>query len=261
MLPHHQATIANLVQHFENDASVIALIIAGSLTKGWGKASSDVDFMLVVDDSCYAQQQASNQLTFFATELATYEGGYVDGKFINLQFLRDVHSHGSEVARSAFIGAFTVLCRDSEVESLIKAIPTYPEAEREAKIKSFYSQLLLWNWYVSEAVKREDRYLLLHSITEMVLFAGRLILAHNRLLYPYHKWLRRQVESAPEIPADYFEKLDALLENPTQESAQAFTNCLVNYRDWGVSFPEAVVHFLHDRELNWLEGKAPIQDW
>lgn len=261
MLPHHQATIANLVKHFESDETVIALIIAGSLTKGFAKENSDVDFMLVVNDTRYAQQQAINQLTFFDRSLAPYEDGYVDGKFINMQFLRDVHSRGSEVARSAFIGAFTAICREPEVETLIKAILEYPEAEREAKIKSFCSQIYLWNWYVSEAVKRNDRYLLLHSATEMVLFAGRLLLAHNRLLYPYHKWLHRQLENAPEKPADYFEKRDALLENPGIETALAFRDCVINYRDWGVTFEEAVGHFLHDRELNWMNAKPPIQDW
>jgi hypothetical protein len=261
MLPHHQTTIDNLTKYLEPDETVIALIIAGSLTKGFGKENSDVDFMLVVNDDTYAQQQATNELTFFNRDLAPYEGGYVDGKFIDIQFLRDVNSHGSEVARSAFIGAFTTICRDAEVEALIKVITIYPEAEREAKIKSFYSQLLLWNWYVSEATKRNDRYLLLQAVTEMVLFAGRLILAHNRLLYPYHKWLHRQLENAPDKPADYFEKRDALLQNPNMETAQAFTDGVVNYRDWGVTWEEAVVHFLHDRELNWRNGKPPIQDW
>jgi predicted nucleotidyltransferase len=261
MLPHHQATIEKLTKHFEADESVIALIIAGSLTKGFGKENSDVDFMLVVNDARYAQQKAAKQLTYFSRDFSAYEGGYVDGKFLNMQFLRDVNSHGSEVARSAFIGAFTTICRNPEVETLIKSILSYPEAEREAKIKSFYSQVLLWNWFVSEATKHNNRYLLLQAVTEIALFAGRLLLAHNRLLYPYHKWLNRQLENAAEKPADYFEKLDAMLENPSMETAQAFVDCVINYQDWGVTWEDAVQHFMHDRELNWREGKPTIHDW
>lgn len=261
MLPHHHETIANLVRHYQTDDSVIAIIIGGSLVKGWGKPTSDVDFMLVVTEERFARQERVNQLTIYDPTLATYEGGYVDGKYIDTQFLRDVNARGSEVARSAFMGTFTALCRDPEVETLIKSIPAYPEADRDAKIKSFCSEVYLWNWYVGEAVKRGDRYLLLQAITEIALFAGRLILAHNRLLYPYHKWLRRQIENAPDKPADYFEKLDAMLDDPNPATAQAFTDCVVNHRDWGVTFDTAVAYFTRDRELNWRDGRMSIHDW
>jgi hypothetical protein len=37
----------------------------------------------------------------------------------------------------------------------------------------------------------------------MVLDSARLLLAYNRMLYPYHKWLMRAVQNAPEKPADF----------------------------------------------------------
>jgi hypothetical protein len=123
------------------------------------------------------------------------------------------------------------------------------------------TEVLLWGWYVSEAEKRNDRYLLLHSVSELVLFGSRLMLAHNRLLYPYHKWLRRQLEQATDLPENNFQIMNALLENPTFENAKVYADMVLNFQDWAVPIREAVVVFLQDREWNWRDGKPTIHDW
>ena len=55
---------------------------------------------------------------------------------------------------------------------------------------------------MSEAIKRNDKYLLTRAVGDLVLYGGRLILAHNEVLYPYHKFLMTELERAPEKPDD-----------------------------------------------------------
>ncbi|MFN8528624.1 MAG: hypothetical protein U0670_08450 [Anaerolineae bacterium] len=261
LYPHHVATIEKLTAHFQADPTVLALIIGGSLAKGWGSESSDVDFMLVVTDEEYARRLQTFDLLYFSRDFSDYEGGYVDGKIIDMAYLHDVLDHGSEPTRAAFLNAIVQFSRIDGLERLIANIIEYPEADREEKMRSFYSQVLLGTWYVGEAVKRNNPYLLARTTADLTLFGGRLILAYNRLLYPYHKWLLRQLENATDKPEGFMDLTLAVLNQPGNESAQAYCEAIVQYRDWGVSFPEAVQYFTRDREWNWRGQKPPIHDW
>jgi hypothetical protein len=261
MYPHHEQAIQKLTDHFKDEPNFIALIIGGSLVKGWGGEHSDVDFILVATDEEYARRSETSDYGFFSQQFTDYPGGYVDGKIVDLQFLRDVDAKGSEPARSAFVNVYTTFSRNPEIDRLIKRIPTYPEAEREDKMKRFYSQVILWNWFVTEAEKRHDKYLMTRAAAELVLFGGRLLLAYNAMFYPYHKHFMRVLESAPDKPVNFMRYVHGLLNDPNSQSAQAFVDVLSNYRDWGVTMAVASVHFMKDREWNWRNGQPPIHDW
>jgi hypothetical protein len=259
--PHHQRTIERVTEHFQHDPAIVALLIGGSVAKGWAAESSDVDIMLVVTDEEFARRTASREFLYFTRDFCDYEGGYVDGKFTDVSFLKEVADHGNEVARAAFVSAWVAFSRDPAVDALLQRIPVYPEAERAAKLTAFYSQVVVGNWFMQEAVKRGDKYLMTHAAGEMALFGGRLILAYNRILYPYHKWLMHEVAAAPEKPDQYMVLVNALLDTPGVETAQAFTDAISAYHDWGVSFPEVFINFTRDREWNWRGQRAPIHDW
>ncbi|MBN2305711.1 MAG: nucleotidyltransferase domain-containing protein, partial [Anaerolineae bacterium] len=155
MLPHHQHTIDRVTEYFRNDPAFPALIIAGSLVKGWGRPDSDVDIMLVATDEEFRRRRESKTLTYFNNQdFCDYEGGYVDGKIIDLEFLQDVAGRGSEPARAAFMGAYLAYSEIPGLDDLLARIPVYPEAEREQKLRSFYAQVQALQWYVGEAEKR-----------------------------------------------------------------------------------------------------------
>lgn len=262
MEAHHQRVIDRLAAAFEADPHVLALIIGGSIAKGWAKPDSDVDIAIVVTDEEYQRRAAANAYHYFNRDMCDYDGGYVDGKVVNLDFLREVADHGSEPARAAFVGAFAAFSRCAEIDDLLPRIPVYPEPEREAKIRAFYSQVLILNWYVPEAEKRHDNYLLTHAVSDLALYGGRLILAHNRILYPYHKWFTHVLRSAPDKPADLLCRMDELLAHPCGATAQAFSDCVGGFRDWGVTMGQAVVQFMVDSEWNWrYGGRTPLADW
>ncbi len=261
MREHHQRVIKRLVDKFYDDPRYLGLIVGGSVAKGCAADDSDVDIILVACDSEYHKRYQSGDLLYFDDTLCDYPGGYVDGKVVDLQYLKDVADHGSEPARAAFDGAFLAYSHVDKLADILKHIPVYPEYDREAKLKAFYSQVLLLNWYVGEAERRHDNYLMTHASGELALFGMRLVLAYNRILYPYHKWVARAVECAEKKPEGFLELMNMMLEQPCKATAQAFTDSLTNFRDWGVSHPQAVVNFMQDREWNWRSGQPPLQDW
>ena len=102
MTPHHQQTIANAERIFAADPTVIALLIGGSIAHGCARENSDVDIMIVVSPADYAARRATDQTLYLDFANCTYEGGYIDGKYVDIAFMQQVAEHGSEAARFAF---------------------------------------------------------------------------------------------------------------------------------------------------------------
>jgi len=257
---HHRRVVERLKERFGRDPDFPALIIGGSVAKGWAKDDSDVDIILVATDERYARARAEGRYGYFSTEDCDYPGGYVDGKIVDLQFLRDVAAFGSEPARAAFVGAFPAYSRLPEVDDLIARIPVYPEHEHQDRMWRFFGQVLICTWYVGEAEKRDDLYLLRRMSSELALFGGRLILACNKILYPYHKWLMTALRLAQDKPEHFLDLADALLREPGKASAEAFCACLANFRAWGMTLGDAANLFMEDSEWHWRSGRPPIQD-
>ncbi|MBZ0284579.1 MAG: nucleotidyltransferase domain-containing protein [Anaerolineae bacterium] len=261
LLPHHRQTIDHITNHFRADPRYRALLIGGSIVKGLARPDSDVDVMLITTDEEYTRLSQERDFTFYRPELSTYEGGYVDGKFLNHQFLLDAAQRGSEPTRWSFKNAIVAYSDIPDLEDTLQQIAQYQLHEQEAKIRSFYGQLFIMHWFVREAEKRHNTYLLTRVTADLVLFGSRLILAHNRMLFPFHKWMMTEVERAPEKPEGFIELANTLLQNPTSETAKTFFETITNFRDWGVSIREAVNHFTEDSERYWLHGRPALSDW
>lgn len=110
--PHHVETLRRTVDRFSADPSVRAVILGGSLAHGFGGEGADVDVVVVVSPEELARRTRTLELTHATHDLATYPGGYVDAKFVDLDFLRDVAARGSDPARWAFDGVRVLLSRE-----------------------------------------------------------------------------------------------------------------------------------------------------
>ncbi len=260
MRAHHQRTVDRLVEHFREDPAFPALIVGGSIARGWEKDDSDVDILLVATDAEYARREPKRELHYFTMEFCDYPGGYVDGKIVNVGFLREVADHGSEPARAAFKGAILGYSREPEVAELLQTIPVYPEALRTSRIQSFYAQVQAMLWYVGEAEKRQDEYLLRKMGADLVLFAGRLILAHNRVLYPFHKWFMKELEQAPEKPENMLTMANELLAKPGKQTAEAFAKPVLEFTAWSTPPEGWPARFMEDTEWPWRRGWSPIAE-
>ncbi len=258
--PHHQRTIERLIECFKHDPNYLALIIGGSLAKGFGSENSDVDFVLIATDEEYARRLPQRALTYYSTELCDYPGGYVDGKIVNLAFLEEVAERGSEPARAAFEKVLVAYSRLPQLEPLLQCITAYPQASHTEKIRSFYAQLLAMQWYVGEAEKRDNKYLMMHAVSDLVLFGGRLILAHNRQLYPYHKWFLRTLQDVPQKPDNLMTLIDQLLNDPGKANADRLCEAILNFTAWDIPPEGWPARFMEDTEWAWRDGKAPIDD-
>lgn len=133
----------------------------------------------------HARRVERGQLGFVADDLVP--DTHVGGAIVDVAFLYDAAERGPEPARYAFVNARPVFSRVAELDALLSRIPVYPEEERERKMASFASQLPVHLAYLELGEYSDNPWLLAQTSTELVLFGGRLILAHNRMLFPNRK--------------------------------------------------------------------------
>lgn len=258
---HHQRAIVRLTEAYQGDPRFEALIIGGSVVKGYAREDSDVDFLLVATDEEYAARLAKRDLLIYRTDLSDYEHGYVDGKVINKAFLQDVGERGNEPSRAAFLGAILAFSRHPDIQQLLEPIAVYPEADRDRRIKTFYCLAFMGNWLMNEASRYDNRYGITRAASQLSLFSSRLILAHNRILFPFHKWMLKAVDEAAEKPEGFLDRIQELLDEPSPETAGRLFQCVQSFRDWGVTDMEAYTWFMTEVEWSWMNGTTPMEDW
>ena len=258
---HHQRAIDRLADSYRDDPRFLGLIIGGSVAKGYARDDSDVDFLIIATDEAFEDCLRRRDLFINRRDLCDYDGGFVDGKIINLAFLEDVAEKGNEPSRAAFEGAFAAYSHVPNLDELLPRIPVYPEAGHDERVKAFYSMAFIQHWLFHEAERHGNRYTLTRAASQLALFAGRLILADNRRLFPYHKWLPRTLESVPAKPTNLMRCFNALVDAPRGEHATALFELVRDFKDWGVSDLEAYTWFMTDIEWSWMGGTTPIEDW
>jgi predicted nucleotidyltransferase len=262
LAPHHEATIRNVVAAFEADEAVLAVLLAGSIAHGFARPDSDVDIAIIVTPDEMVRRREAGALTYFDRSLATYEAGYVDGKYHDLGFLRDVAARGSDQARYAFVGARPLFSRVEGLDALLAAAVRYPIEEQAERIERFAGQLLAWRWYHGEAIRLGERYLELLSVQKVVLFASRIVLAANALLFPYHKWMLHVVAAAPDRPTALLDDIGALLAAPTAEGIAGVSDAVLAHYSLDLDRLATAwpMHFMRDTELAWMTGTPPIDE-
>jgi hypothetical protein len=261
MYEHHARGIDRLVTTYRDDPRFEALLIGGSIAKGRAREDSDIDVLFLATEEEFQRRLATHDIAFYDADIADHPGCYVEGRILSRQFLLDAIARGSEPTRAAFQGAIIAYSRIDDLDALLIQVVQYPEHERREKLGAFYSQVVVLNWFMQEADKRGDLFLASWSASEMVLYGARLVLAHNRILYPYTKWLMYDVDHAPERPASFRELADQLIRNPTGAVAQAFLGMMREFQDWGVSDENVVGRFALTNEWQWREHRPALQDW
>lgn len=261
MRDHHQRTMDKLIERYGEMPEFPALIIVGSLAQGTESEYSDVDAVLVATKEEFEKRRSSNDIVWHTTDVCDYPGGYVDGKIIDFDFLHAAAERGSEPTRFWFEKAFLAYSRISGLDDLLKRISAYPEHERNEKIMSFYAQMQAYRWYMGEAEKSSDRYLATLSATKLVFYGARLILAYNRVLFPFHKRLMAALDNAPDKPAEMLELVHALIAEPCKKNADLFCESILAFRRWEEPEGGWGNRWCKDIEWTWLEEKASLEDF
>lgn len=260
MYDHQRQTIARVTDYFAAQPGVRALLLGGSIAHGFAQASSDVDIMIVVAPEEFQRRAEQGELAFFSRELCTYPEGYVDGKYISEAFLNQVAERGSEPARFAFKDSQILFSQIADLAQQIERIARYPVEEKFERICRFNAQFEAWHWYMEEGEKKANDYLKGIASHKLILFGSRMILAHNELLYPYHKWLLAVLARAADQPAGLAEAIQTFSRQPTLAHANSFYQLIKGFRTWEsdpIPWPN---RFMRDSELNWLYGPTPVDD-
>jgi hypothetical protein len=259
MFAHHRETLDRVTARFADDSAVRGVLLVGSIAHGFEIPQSDVDIMLVLSEPDFAARERDGTLAFLDLESANYDGGYVDIKCTSIAQMQRVRESGSEPARFAFEGAVPLISRDDGLADLIAEIARYPLENKLENIARFHAQLQAWKWYSGEALKHDNTYLLSHSINNLILFGGRMILAENATLYPYHKWFLRVLSGVADLPDGLMELIDTLLRDRQPADIERFFEAITAYRTWpeDLNWPN---RFMIDSEMTWMTGHTPVAD-
>lgn len=257
---HHRQSVLNLRDEFINDPSVQALILGGSICHGYGRKDSDIDCMFLIDAQAYEARRKDNAVCYFTTHLTQYEGGYVDGKYQCLDYLKMVAERGPEPSRYAYKDAKIIFSRIDGLPGFLQRVSAYPEEGRENRIIRFHAQLDGMRWFVGEGIKRDDRFTVQWASVNMALFGSRMLLAHNRVLFPCQKTMTHELRRCAELPDGIFDKMEELLAHPSEQSAESYYRAIKDWRQWEQAeggWPDV---FMRDAELKWLNGTPSVAE-
>ena len=259
--PHQQEAIDYITEKFKSDESILALLISGSIPHGLNNENSDIDFNVIVSNDVYEKRKESNELTYWESASDFYEGGYFDGKYITLDYLALIVEKGNEPSRFALQDVIIAFDRTGKVAGYINRIGTFDENDIQERTIRFLSQLDIWAWYCGEALKHNNAYLLDVTVSKLILFACRLILLENRMLFPYHKWLLAVTEKCVNKPHDLIPAINKLLKDKSKENIHYLYEMIKSYKDWseGVKY-NCSSYFLHDVETVWMRQDEFIEN-
>jgi len=260
MYPHHRTAIETVTSKLKDREEILAVLVGGSVAHGFAQEDSDIDLMLVVSDEKYRSLLESGDIHYHETESTPYEGGYVDGKYTSVSYIQKVAESGSEPARFAFKDAIVSYSEINGLEGLIQAASKYPIDRKNEKLEKFHAQFEGWRWMFYEGLKKNERYVIEFSVTNFVLFAGRLILAYNEVLYPYHKWFMKVLEDVTSKPDHLVLTMNNALQHKSRESVEALYECVTQFHQWPRSEKGWHIRFMLDSELNWMTGHVPVAD-
>jgi len=260
MYPHHKTAIANIKALFADDPAVDAVFLGGSIARGYANEASDVDIILVATDAEYTRRRDLGELLYLNKELAGWEGGYVDGKFVDRAYLKLVAEKGNEATRFAYCNVTPIVCRDLVLLDLVRAAGTYPENDRKKNAVSFYSHMRAWMWFFHEARKKGNLYLETYAVSQFILYASRAILALNGRLYPFHKWLLAEVGRSSLKPEGLTEDFNTLMTGRSPEMIEKICADIKALRDWGVGDWDWPKDFNRDVESVWMRQEPYVSD-
>lgn len=267
-MDHLEETLQKVRTRYEADEHIVAVLLIGSFARGTAHQRSDIDLSFVVSPSELERRRNAGALHVDASDLRAE--GHIGGGVVDVPFMRAVAERGPEPARYAFTAARVLFSRDTEVTRLLPAIPVYRERERLEKMRSFVSQLPVHLSYLVLGDLSDNAWLLGQTATELVFFAGRLILAHNRVLYGNRKQFMRQLTEAAEKPTEMVDLAQELMRTPgtkqqqprgwASEKAREFSDLVMGFRDWPAAPEGPWARYGRDRETNWIDGSPALAD-
>jgi hypothetical protein len=262
MYKHHEESIQNLIKYFSNREEIIAAILGGSVAKGVAREDSDIDAMIVVTPEYYEKRKKENIVVECISGMCTYEEGYFDLKYYTKEFIQAAASCGSEPARNAYLGAYTLFSKDPEIPGIVAKIPIFQESEIDEKLLSFYSSLCLHYDYFWPLAK-DNPYMKIRTAAEITYCCYRIILQENKILFPCNRRLEEFVSKAPNKPEDILELGKEFLTKLDDDSAKKFVDATTQWMSYvpPKDYNEILTCYTKDYELWWKNARPLVNEW
>lgn len=252
-MQHHEATIAKYSDLVRTRPDVLALIIGGSVARGTERADSDVDVYLAVNEDAFDEARRASTLSYTVTDVATYDGGYVDVKVIGTRWLDAAADHADEPTRASLLGARVEWSKLADLEERLDAI-TAPRDDTwwESIVATHAATYRLYGaYFLHQGVTLENAFLTSTAASRFAEAVGRAVLARNRVFYAGPKYLfssLRQIEGGEPLVRE----LEALLRLPSVDHATSIMTTVEPLIRANLA-PEATLsRFIEDHELAWL---------
>lgn len=233
---HHKAAMEAATKELSAWDEVLGVIIYGSVAHGFALENSDVDVKIVCTEDFFAAKEHTGNIGYFDRSATHYEGGYVDGEFTTWSRIEQIAAEGSEPSRFDFQDAIVTFDRLGGLEELTKRAARYPVEQKQKKMLRFYAQFSAWKMHYYEALRRDNRYLAHLAALQFALYAGRLFLAYNETLFPWHKWFLTVLASVPQKPAGLMRCMNVLIEQKRAEDIERLYNMVSNFTCWPRDF-------------------------
>ena len=261
MTERHDNAMRELKALLKGDPDNIALIICGSAATGEARDDSDIDLYLVVTDGRFERVNENKSFFYGSWDPDKFGGVEIDGKIVGMHYLRDAVENASEHTRYSFRDAYTLFSRTEEVDDLIKKIHVYPEWERAKRIRAFYAYVKHYRYVGENAFRRGNTLNSIQCVMQLVFFACRLVLAHNRRLFPGHKALLEEAGRCADAPRGFVEMSGHLLAHMSPEEMIRYHEKVIDYfREYDYPDEERIGIILAN-EWTWYTRQLTISEW
>lgn len=256
MREHHKKAIENLKEMYINDRDVIAVIFSGSVARGTERPDSDIDGTLIVTPEKSAEMKKQDKMAFnMDMEKDPYEGGYYDLKIMTVNDLEVAAKKCNDPNRFYFVGSKILFSHDDRVQPLLDQIVTYTDEIQEERIKVCYAGFELSNGYSwNNAVAENNRYMLMKSACDLVLFGIRMLYAYNKVFWPCHRnFLEpRYMNQLKDVPDNILGLANDVINSLSTESRDKFYNAIIGFHNWGYDGASAYSNYINYYEKFWL---------
>jgi predicted nucleotidyltransferase len=261
MTENHKKALDQLISIHKENRENIALIIYGSTARGDARDDSDIDLYLVVTDEKFEKARRTKSLFYGTWDPDEFFGIEIDGKIINMEFLRQAVTRASDPTRASFEKAYTAFCHSEEVNDLIKKIHVYPEWEQEKRIKAFYTYVKHFRYIGETAWHRGNIFQFKRCVIDLIFFAGRLVLAHNHVLFPSHKALFKTLKKCENKPDRFIELSDALVKTMDCNTMLAYYEDVADYFHM-YDYPDMErISLILENEWTWFTKNLTMSEW
>lgn len=227
-MKHHEASIPNMIEHFQGMPGIIGLFLNGSVATGTEHEKSDLDGVAVVTEEFYQQKEKIGKTCESIWGKCTYEGGYFDVHYKTKAQLLAIADKGSEPMRNMFSCARTLFTYDAQLPKLISRIPIFQQSEKEEKQLRYYSTFK--QSYVDYLVIcKPVGFARLQTASRLIFCLYRLILLENGALFPSIRKLEQTVAAQPNKPPQIMEKCAKFMETLSDEDAGEL---IKSYESW-----------------------------